>query len=110
MLSTNDIAVSGWIWTNERSPLCLVVELVHVLSDEAAQSARCLPPGQTEVVDVGQEAGPAWPANKVTGPVTLSGGLTVQEDFVLDGSLAGGGVKPNPLTPIVRDPALSGDS
>ena len=56
MLSTNDIAVSGWIWTNERSPLCLVVELVHVLSDEAAQSARRLPPGQTEVVDVGQEA------------------------------------------------------
>ena len=62
------------------------------------------------MVDVWEEARPARPAYKVPGPVALSGGVTLQEDFVLDGSLAGGGVKPNPLTPIVRDPALSGDS
>ena len=90
--------------------LRLVVELVHVLGDEAAQPARLLPPGQTEVVGVGQEGGPARPAYKVPGPVALSGLPALQEDFVLDGSLAGGGVKPNPLTPVVRDPALSGDS
>ena len=90
--------------------LRLVVELVHVLGDEAAQPARLLPPGQTEVVGVGQEGGPARPAYKVPGPVALSGEATLQEDFVLDWSLAGGGVQSHPLAPVVGDTTLSGDT
>ena len=86
------------------------MELIDVLSDQTAQPPCLFPPGETEMVDVWEEAGPARPAYKVPGPVALSGGLAVQEHFVLDWSLAGGGVQSHPLAPVVGDTALSRDT
>ena len=88
----------------------LVVELVNILCDKTAQSPGSLPSSEAEVVDVRQEAGPARPANKVPGPVALSGGPAFQEHFVLDRSLAGGGVQSNTLASVIRDTTLSRDT
>ena len=86
------------------------MKLIHVLSDQTPQPSCLFPLSETEMVDVWEEARPARPAYKVPGPVALSGRVTLQEDFVLDGSLAGGGVQSHPLTSVVRDTALGRDT
>ena len=47
---------------------------------------------------------------KFRAQIALSGRVAVQEHFVLDGSLAGGGVQSHPLAPVVGDTTLSGDT
>lgn len=89
---------------------CLWVEGIHILCDQPAELDPLLPQSQSLVGRVRLTGRELRPADKVSGPVALTGLGAADKLCVLHGSSVSASVQSDTLRPIIGYPGLCGES